>query len=453
MVAMKKFFILFLIIGSSFNIQSQEIPLFENNSSSTTDEFDSDFDDEEESDEEISTFSLKGFLDARFGSRMQSTGDNLSYTLSEARAQVNMKKDFENVSLKVVTDIKYDTVEKEDDINLDRGLGPVDLRNLSLSFSPMDSLDIITGRQVLTWGTGDLLFINDLFSKDWNSFFIGRDLEYLKAPSDAIKISNFNDYFNMDFVWTPVFDSDRYISGERLNYFSGATGREVGLSGKFRANERTSVGDESEFSTRISKVVEGNEIALYGYKGFWKSPEGMNSKGEFYFPELQVLGASLRTPLFGGVGNIEYGHYESKEDHLGNNSRVRNSEDRFLLGYEHELAKDFTGSLQYYVEAMNDYEAYEKTLPSGALKREEYRQMATVRLTKLLMNQDLTLSFFAFYSPSDQDGHLRPSMTYKITDDLRVDAGVNYFFGTSHRSFWGQFENNSNIYSGIRFSF
>ncbi|MFW6031595.1 MAG: hypothetical protein ACOC9T_03300, partial [Myxococcota bacterium] len=32
-------------------------------------------------------------------------------------------------------------------------------------------------------GTGDLVFLNDLFPKDWRSFLLGRDLDYLKAPS------------------------------------------------------------------------------------------------------------------------------------------------------------------------------------------------------------------------------------------------------------------------------
>ena len=50
---------------------------------------------------------------------------------------------------------------------------------------------------------GDLLFINDLFPKDWVSFFVGRDDEYLKAPSDSLKASFFNELFNLDFVYTP----------------------------------------------------------------------------------------------------------------------------------------------------------------------------------------------------------------------------------------------------------
>ena len=41
-----------------------------------------------------------------------------------------------------------------------------DLRMASLTFSPADWMDVRVGRQVLTWGTGDLLFLNDLFGDD-----------------------------------------------------------------------------------------------------------------------------------------------------------------------------------------------------------------------------------------------------------------------------------------------
>jgi hypothetical protein len=34
-----------------------------------------------------------------------------------------------------------------------------DLRELSLIFFPLDFVDVKIGRQVLTWGTGDLLFM------------------------------------------------------------------------------------------------------------------------------------------------------------------------------------------------------------------------------------------------------------------------------------------------------
>jgi len=62
-------------------------------------------------------------------------------------------------------------------------------RELKLEIFPALWWDLKIGRQILTWGKGDYVFINDLFPKDYRSFLSGRNIEYLKAPSDAIKLT------------------------------------------------------------------------------------------------------------------------------------------------------------------------------------------------------------------------------------------------------------------------
>ena len=131
---------------------------------------------------------------------------------------------------------------------------------------------------------------------------------------------------------------------------------------------------------------------------------------------------------------------------------VRNSETRFLAGYEQELLPDLTLGLQYYLEWMSDYGAYEASLGSAAT-RDEFRHLLTVRLTKLLLNQTLRLSLFTYYSPSDRDVYLRPKANYKLTDNWALETGANIFAGSNDSSFFGQFENNSNIFFSARRSF
>ena len=95
-----------------------------------------------------------------------------------------------------------------------------DIRELSIQGSPGSAVDLKVGRQVLTWGTGDLVFLNDLFPKSWVSFFSGRDDEYLKGPSDAARLTWYSDKINIDAVWTPRFEPDDYLTGARFSFFS-----------------------------------------------------------------------------------------------------------------------------------------------------------------------------------------------------------------------------------------
>ncbi|MFO7655712.1 MAG: hypothetical protein R6W78_01485 [Bacteroidales bacterium] len=171
------------------------------------------------------------------------------------------------------------------------------------------------------------------------------------------------------------------------------------------------------------------------------------------FPKLRAYGASLRGMVGSGVGHIEIGYYDSYEDRSGVNPFVNNSEFRALLGYEREIGRDFTASVQYYLEHMMNYGNYRDSLPFFMPVRDRDRHVFTLRLTKMLMNQNLIVSLFAYMSPSDKDAYLRPNITYKISDIWTVEAGGNIFLGDSTTSFFGQFQDNTNIYAGARLSF
>jgi hypothetical protein len=309
------------------------------------------------------------------------------------------------------------------------------------------------GRQILTWGTGDLVFINDLFPKDWRSFFIGRDTEYLKAPSDAAKISLFSDAANLDIVYTPKFDPDRFINGERVSYWNQNLMRLAGQDAIIHTNRPDRWFRDSEIAARLYRNIKNYELALYGYRGYWKSPAGQDiTMRQALFPDLNVYGASARGDVGKGIGNIEFGYYDSADDRSGKNPLINNSEMRYLAGYTREIGRDFTMGLQYYIEQMLDYTQYRRNRMAGP-SRDQYRHLITLRLTKLLMSQNLRCSMFTYYSPSDKDVYMRPNVNYKVNDNLAIEIGGNIFFGDYLNTFFGQFRKDTNMYMGMRYSF
>jgi len=393
-------------------------------------------------------FDLGGFWDTRGGIRTGSDPAQRDLSIAESRLQLKLARDVNRVGFHVTSDFLYDPIPEHHSVDIDTGRGWIDLREANVSLTPASFLDLKLGRQILTWGTGDLLFINDLFPKDWNSFFIGRDQEYLKAPSDAVKASLFFEQANLDIVYTPRFDSDRFIDGSRLSYFNGTLGGTAGRDAIVQADRPHS----DELAARLYRNLGGYELALYGYDGYWKSPAGQDpATMRATFPRLGVYGGSVRGKLGRGIGNIEAGWYDSKDDRDGSDPYVRNSEARVLTGYEQEIGPDLTAGLQYYVEHMLDYAEYKKS--SAGPPADENHHVVTLRLTKLLMNQNLRLSLFTFFSPSDSDAYLRPAADYKISDNWSVAAGGNFFLGESRRTFFGQFQDNSNVYAAMRYSF
>ncbi len=387
---------------------------------------------------------MHGFYEMRSGYRLRKNKYEKDMSIMENRFQIDLSSYFDWGDIRAKGDIIGDMVEEH---------ACFDLREANIFTRPLDFMDMKIGRQILTWGTGDLVFINDLFPKDWQSFFIGRDDEYLKAPSDAAKVSLFGDWANLDIVYTPQFDPDRFINGERLSYWNSNLGRIAGRDAIIRTNRPNRWFRDDEIAVRLYKNINNYELALYGYRGYWKTPGGQNAAmTRSIFPDLNVYGTSIRGAVGKGIGNLEIGYYESADDLNGKNPLINNSEMRYLLGYTQEIAKDLTMGLQYYIEHMLDHSRYERNLTSGPA-RDRDRHLTSVRLTKLSMNQNLKSSLFTYYSPTDKDVHLRPNLNYKASDSLALELGANIFFGDHQNTFFGQFQDNTNIYIGLRYSF
>jgi hypothetical protein len=329
----------------------------------------------------------------------------------------------------------------------------VDLREGYVKFNAFGNrAEFRAGRQPTTWGTGDLLFINDLFPKDWVSFFIGREDQYLKRPSDAIRLGIYDLPVGVDVVYTPQFTPDNLPSGQRLAFWTPAFA------------PITEPGDElgdGELAFRLNRYFGSFNAAAYGYVGYWKSPMGMHMQGsnptDFYYPELRSWGGSVRGPLFGGVAWVEGAYYDSADDPDGTDPLIPNSEIRGMAGYERTWWSDFTGSMQFYWEGMQDYalarSALDQAFGPGAYLKDENRTLVTVRLRQQLLYQTLTLGAFAYYSPSDEDSYVRFTTDYDYSDQLKLTVGANLFQGNDARTMFGMNDENDSVYARARLSF
>ena len=88
---------------------------------------------------------LNGFLDARAGVRTSDDPHQESMTLGEARLQLELNHLGERVEFMLRADGVADAVDG-DNLDLQTGDGPVDLRELWFLFSPTDNADVSTGK-------------------------------------------------------------------------------------------------------------------------------------------------------------------------------------------------------------------------------------------------------------------------------------------------------------------
>ncbi len=401
--------------------------------------------DDEDWDDEEETQAWTGFLEAAYGTRFSS--DPLvsgGSTLEDLRARVETEWQTGGPTITLKADIGFDGVEDE---------WIADFRDLTLAFGIGDSIDARVGRQVQTWGTGDLVFLNDLFPKDFQSFFSGREDEYLKAPGDAFRMTRYSAAINLDFVWTPVFEPNVYLTGERFSFFSPLAGGNVAPIPPLSAVRPDKDVGNGEFALRLFKTVEGREYAAYAYSGFFKDPTALNESLQPTFAPMNAIGASLRQPAGPGLFNAEFSYYDSRDDRDGTDPLIPNDQLRLLAGYEWEAIPRLTVGLQYYLEWTLDHDDLLANSPFPPFEPEERRHLITNRLTYRAGMDKYTWSLFTFWSPSDQDFYMRPAFTYRHSDEWSFTAGANLFGGSEDHTFFNQVSDGSNAYLRIRYNY
>jgi len=352
-----------------------------------------------------------------------------------------------------------DAVEAEARVKLDgihdavAGDFDPDLREAYLDYTA-ENLDFRLGRQIATWGVGDLLFINDVFPKDYVSFFSGRPLEYLKVGVDGFRARYSSDVLNTEALIIPRFEPDTLPAPKRFFLYDGYA---------FVTNRSEELPDTTLGNTEIALRFYGNfggfDLAGYAYRGRWRSPgqraDDPNNvtRVTSIYPPLSVYGISAQGQALGGVLSLEGGYYDSRDDRSGDDPAIPNSQARFLVGYQKQLWRDFTLGAQYYAEILSNFGAYKRSLPAGFARGKKYRDLVTVRLTQLLAHETWKLSLFAFYGPAENDYLLRPKVTYKVSDHLSAALGANLFGGEKRTTLFGQFDQDDNAYINLRYDF
>lgn len=395
---------------------------------------------------ESNPLTVSGFAEIAVGERLDSDpAINTAKTLRDARVQVRADYALSASTFRFRGDLYYDGVKRGWESQLRELAWQGSLSGLG---EWGERFDVKIGQQVLTWGTGDYLFLNDLFPKDFQSFFAGRDDEYLKAPSASIKLSGYFDMLNMDVVITPSFEPDIGITGEVFSFFSPQLNGNIAPA--FSVTNDNTPSDE-ELAMRLYGSISQAEVALYGYRGYTKQPVSADENGLPRYSRMNAYGASVLMPLGAGIANAEYVYYDSIEDPNGSNPLVMNAQSRYLIGYTQELFTNVTGGAQWYTEVVHDHDALINSSPFPAFEQERYRHWVTTRITYMALRQTLMVNAFLFYSPTDSDGYLKANVTYSPGDTWQLRSGINLFKGNNPNTFWGQFEDASNAYVALRY--
>lgn len=363
--------------------------------------------------------------------------DGRHHKWMEERVRLQLDASQDSWRLLLKGDAAYDHLGRGDQSELREGYVDYMARNW----------DLRVGRQVITWGLGDLVFVNDIWPKDHEALFAGRPLEYLKRGVDAVKVGVYPEFASFELVAAPHFRASRIPDAGRFHLYDPMP---------VVTNRQTDNPDGGDWGLRVYRDVAGWDAALYFYRGYWSTPSmrpngPVSTRITYFYPDLSTYGASLSGRLGDGVLALEVARYDSRQDRAGTDFTVPNSQTRLLVAWQTQPWEDFSLNLQYYAERMHDYAAYRAALPVGFPAERHTNHTVGFRATHLFLHQTLRLSVYASRA-NNGDAFINPELLYSFSDRVWGAFGANVFDGKPWGQF-GQLSRDDNLYLQLRYEF
>ncbi|MFB6346184.1 MAG: hypothetical protein ABEK50_10480 [bacterium] len=330
--------------------------------------------------------------------------------------------------------------------------GDVDVREGSIFVPLSPSWELTAGRQIMSWAPAQYEFINDRFAKDYKSFFIGRDLEFLKAPNDAVKLSRFGDIVNANLVLVPQFDPDRTPTGLDVPVYHPGQRQLVDTDSAPTGMRPADSPDEGEVHLRLYKTMGRWEVAAYGYRGFTGTPVGWMNNRTFH-PEMSSGGFSARGPLKGAIVWLEGGYDHIRHDLSGDTTGVPPDRGHLLVGGRYRTGPRVNYMLQATWARQFDGDVYRDLLSTDHPDSDRDRFRFQAATTRTYWEDRLEVELRGFLGTTEEDWHVRATTAYEWSDAVNITLGT-YHYGAAHSaSRFGAMDDHDLFLTRLRYSF
>lgn len=381
---------------------------------------------------------VHGFLQTNNSLRLFRSDDFASQLLKgEQRGQLELTHKSSGWDANVKLDFFYDAVESEASTQLREGFVSYYGKNL----------DLRVGKQIITWGVGDLVFLTDVFPKDWAGFITGAPIEYLKKGSTGLRANYGRKGVGVEAIVIPEFERDVFPTSDRLSFFAPYPQA---------ANHVLAPSERPEYGLRLSKELKGFSTSLYLFSGRDPSPivhfDQPTSTATTRFGSLRMAGLSTQGNTKLGLLSGELAYYRT-EDRAGTDPEVNNPSLKALVGLERTLKGNETLGFQFIQDWMLNYGAYRDSLPGVFPSRDSVLNTMTVRWRNSLRNDTFKPTVFGLYNLNDRDWFVKAEAQVEIRPGLWYLVGAYLFGGAAPHTMFGQLAHDDNLYFTVRSSF
>lgn len=381
---------------------------------------------------------VKGFADTYHALRTGSPNDWMS-SRTRVRGELTLEKGGAGafVSMNAV----YNAVLKEQ--------GGLFLREAYLFYAP-SSWELRAGRQIIAWGVADAVRLTDILSPMDYTEFLAQDYDDIRIPVDALRVRCIRPKWSAEAVAIPI-PSFYELSTDARNPWA-VTLPSVAVPYAFAAADapRRALRD-MEFGGRIGFYLSGVDFSVSALRTWNKMPVFRKTVGddglltcEATYRRMTMLGGDLSVPAGRFVLRVEIAEYfgEAQEPAVGAAVRNRNTTGA-LVGLDWYAGGDWQLGVQY----------SHKHIAGPTADIVPYRNsgMATVRISKDLLRNALTLSTFAYVDVAAGGVYNRLSGDYALTDQIHVVLGYDYFHAEA--GLFAMYGRNSEVWIKLKYDF
>jgi hypothetical protein len=382
---------------------------------------------------------ISGYVQEHLSYRTESKSacanlEGCSLMVNEPRVQVLGEWQSGEVSGALRVDAFHDAAIDQSDVLV---------RESYLDWAPSSKISARVGRQVITWGVADYLFVNDIFPKNYDAFFTGKPFDHMKEAVDAVKANFVLGKSEWELVAArPQPDtmplSSRFAATAMLPGVNVQAANRSGTDLALRIAGKCKRWDSAVYLARhLSR-----DAGLYA-----QSVSNMASQ----LQSTRHVGLSMIGGAANGVVMAEMAYMDTDLRNGNMNPFLFGKQVKALVGYSTDLGDDASVSMQYHHEREMDYDAYRMSLAPMVDPAAKTRQTVYLKLQKRLYNQTLGVGVQMF-AAFDGGHYLNPFASYSIADGLNLESGAN-FFGGETNSRYGMMKRDSNVYASLRYSF
>lgn len=404
------------------------------------DSLDTEYMQEEETEDNSLRIQVKGFLDTYHAAR---TEDKADWMASRTRARGEVKLEKGAASLFVSMNATYNAILKD--------RTGMELREAYLAYAK-GNLDLRVGRQIVVWGVADALRLTDCVSPCDYTEFLAQDYDDIRMPVNALRTRYTWRSVTFEAICNPVADffilpTDRH-NPWALTLPSAPLPYTIDLE-SCKPEKRLR---NMEYGGRITTNLSGIDFSLSVLRTWNKMPalsltvsdngKSLLVKGEYR--RMTMLGADCSLPVGQFVLRGEAACYfdEAQSRGVGKDVVCRNTYN-ILAGVDWYPGNDWNFSAQY----CHKYTA--GNLDGLSVYR--HAALATARISKELMRNTLKLSTFAYIDVTNGGIFNRFSASYSLNDQIELTAGYDYFHADKGK--FQMYSKNSEAWVKMKYSF